>query len=110
MTIKIPNWTISCGARELQLDKTSTTKEIMNQLAGKWTPGLYFFTETKKTPGDKTTQAELLIAYIEANNLGKIIRSPEIKVRKTTATYLWQVNHAAMEKRKINRFPKYIAP
>ena len=94
--IKIPTWSISCGGRELILDKTSSPEEILRKIQ-KYTwnerqfiAGFYFFTETK-SKREKITQISKLKRYITKHKLGTI-ETAEVKKSKITKSYLWTTN------------------
>lgn len=100
--IRIPNWTISCGARELILDKTTPTEKIIQRIKDNWfTPGFYFFAETKNKLGQTDTQAEQLVSYIKTHKLGTICETPEVKIRKVTKAWMWVVDREALLIHKI---------
>lgn len=92
--INIPGWFISCGAREIILDKTTTPKEIIKEVKRLWfKPGFYYFTQSKKTAKDKTTQAEQFVKYIKKHKLGIIHASPETKgPRAIFQAWIWEVD------------------
>lgn len=94
--INVPNWTISCGVREINLDKTSAPKEIIAHLSRKrFKPAVYHFAETRGKK-ETNTQGEKLVKYIKKRKLGKILTSAEMTTRRTTKAWMWVVNREAL--------------
>lgn len=87
--IKIANWTISCGAREIVLDGTSEIDDIFPVIHRHFAAGLYFFTEVKANKSTEATQADKLVDYIRKNNLGVVTESPAIKKRTSARAWMW---------------------
>jgi hypothetical protein len=98
--IKIANWTISCGAREIVLDGTTEIDEIFPVIHQHFAAGLYFFTEVKANKSTEATQADKLVDYIRKNKLGVVTESPAIKKRTTARAWLWVTDQTEMNNHK----------